>query len=201
MTDTKYCAIITSLLFLCAFPLYQEGRPAGLGAMSFSLRTLQEPLAPSQEAEGELYSTSGFCTHRQRDCYALSGGIRWRFLFLEGNFPTLQAGMTEVYLWIYRDGLAGFSCSRSFFAQTPEGFEDISKSKGEQRMKYRAVWKPGGRPRRGMGSMKPSRKQLQALKPRGAVFRKLANKKSSEKMTGRYGNRKARQIDRPQWAV
>ena len=80
--------------------------------------------------------------------------------------------MTEAYLRVDRDGIAGFSCSRCFCAQTPEGFEDISKLKGEQRMKYRAVWKPGGRPRRGMGSMKPSRKQLQALKPRGAVFRK-----------------------------
>ena len=39
-------------------------------------------------------------------------------------------------------------------------------------MKYRAVWKPGGRPRRGMGSMKPGRRQLQAHKPRGAVFGK-----------------------------
>ena len=37
-------------------------------------------------------------------------------------------------------------------------------------MKYRAVWKPGGHPRRGMGSMKPGRRQHQALKPRGAVF-------------------------------
>ena len=36
-------------------------------------------------------------------------------------------------------------------------------------MKYRAVWKPGGRPRRGMGSMKPGRRQLQALKPRGTI--------------------------------
>ena len=36
-------------------------------------------------------------------------------------------------------------------------------------MKYHAVWKPGGRPRRGMGSMKPGRRQLQAVKPRGTV--------------------------------
>lgn len=36
-------------------------------------------------------------------------------------------------------------------------------------MKYHAVWKPGGRPRRGMGSMKSSRRKLQALKPRGAI--------------------------------
>lgn len=39
-------------------------------------------------------------------------------------------------------------------------------------MKYRTVWKPGGRPREGMGSMKPDRRQFQALKPRGAVFGK-----------------------------
>ena len=36
-------------------------------------------------------------------------------------------------------------------------------------MKYHAVWKPGGRPRSGMGSMKPRRRQLQALKPRGTI--------------------------------
>ena len=95
------------------------------------------------------------------------------FIFV-GDFPTHQAGMTEVYLRVSRAGMAGFSCSRYFFAQTPKGFEDISKPKGEQRMKYRAVWKPGGRPRRGMGSMKPGRRQLQALKPRGAVFGKGA---------------------------
>ena len=70
LTNSIYCAIITSLLFLCAFPLYQEGRPNSLGAISFALHTLQEPLAPSQEAEGELYSTPGVCTYRQRGCYA-----------------------------------------------------------------------------------------------------------------------------------
>ena len=36
-------------------------------------------------------------------------------------------------------------------------------------MKYHAVWKPGGRPRRGMGSMKPGRRQFLALKPRGII--------------------------------
>lgn len=36
-------------------------------------------------------------------------------------------------------------------------------------MKYHAVWKPGGRSRGGMGSMKPARRQLQAVKPRGTV--------------------------------
>lgn len=36
-------------------------------------------------------------------------------------------------------------------------------------MKYRAVWKPGGHPRRGMGSMKASQRKLQALKPRGTI--------------------------------
>ena len=36
-------------------------------------------------------------------------------------------------------------------------------------MKYRAVWKLGGRPRRGMGSMKPGRRQFQAMKPRGFI--------------------------------
>ena len=36
-------------------------------------------------------------------------------------------------------------------------------------MKYRAVWKPGGRPRRGMGSMKSGRRQVQALKPKGTI--------------------------------
>ena len=39
-------------------------------------------------------------------------------------------------------------------------------------MKYRAVWKPGGRPRRGMGSMKSGRRQLQAIKPRGFIPQK-----------------------------
>lgn len=36
-------------------------------------------------------------------------------------------------------------------------------------MKYRTVWKPGGRPRRSMGSMKRQKRKLQALKPRGTV--------------------------------
>lgn len=55
------------------------------------------------------------------------------------------------------------------FAQTLKGFEDISKNERRPDMKYHAVWKPGGRPRRGMGSMKPGRRQLQALKPRGTI--------------------------------
>ena len=42
-------------------------------------------------------------------------------------------------------------------------------------MKYHAVWKAGGRPRGGMDSMKPDRRQLQAVKPRGTVPRKEAN--------------------------
>lgn len=36
-------------------------------------------------------------------------------------------------------------------------------------MKYHAVWKPGGNPRRGMGSMKAGRRQMQARKPYGAI--------------------------------
>ncbi len=39
-------------------------------------------------------------------------------------------------------------------------------------MKYHAVWKPGGRPRRGMGSRKPGGRQLQALKPKRTIPRK-----------------------------
>lgn len=39
-------------------------------------------------------------------------------------------------------------------------------------MKYRTVWKPGGNPRRGMGSMKPRRRQAQALKPKGTIIMK-----------------------------
>lgn len=37
-------------------------------------------------------------------------------------------------------------------------------------MKFRKIWKPGGRSRHGMGSMKPGRRQLQALKPRGTIL-------------------------------
>lgn len=55
------------------------------------------------------------------------------------------------------------------FAQTPKGFEDISKKERRSDMKYHAVWKPGGRPRNGMGSMKPDRRQLQAIKSRGTI--------------------------------
>ncbi len=36
-------------------------------------------------------------------------------------------------------------------------------------MKYRTVWRPGGRPRGGMGSKKPQKRKLQALKPRGVI--------------------------------
>ena len=41
-------------------------------------------------------------------------------------------------------------------------------------MKYHAVWKPGGRPRRGMGSMKSGKRKLQARKPRGSLTGKEA---------------------------
>ena len=56
-----------------------------------------------------------------------------------------------------------------FSAQMPRGFEDISKDERSENMKYHAVWKPGGRTRRGMGSMKSGRRQFQALKPRGTI--------------------------------
>ena len=36
-------------------------------------------------------------------------------------------------------------------------------------MKYHAIWKPGGHPRRGMGSMKASKRKIQAIKPKGAI--------------------------------
>ena len=42
--------------------------------------------------------------------------------------------------------------------------------KGMTSMKYRKIWKPGGRPHRGMGSMKPGRRQIQALNPRGTIL-------------------------------
>ncbi len=61
------------------------------------------------------------------------------------------------------------------FAQMPKGFEDKSKKERSSDMKYHAVWKPGGRSRGGMGSMKPGRRQLQAVKPRGTVPGKEAN--------------------------
>lgn len=61
------------------------------------------------------------------------------------------------------------SCSRYFFAQMPKGFEDISKMERSTEMKYHAVWKPGGNPRRGMGSMKAGRRQMQARKPYGTI--------------------------------
>ena len=47
-------------------------------------------------------------------------------------------------------------------------------------MKYHAVWKPGGRPRRGMGSMKPRKRQLQALKPKGAIPGKEVNRRGQQ---------------------
>ena len=56
------------------------------------------------------------------------------------------------------------------FAQMPKGFEDISKDERSENMKYHAVWKPGGRSRGGMGSMKLGRRQLQALKLRGTIL-------------------------------
>ena len=55
------------------------------------------------------------------------------------------------------------------FAQMPKGFEDKLKKERSSDMKYHAVWKPGGRPRRGMGSRKRDSRQLQAFKPRGTV--------------------------------
>ena len=55
---------------------------------------------------------------------------------LIGDFPTHRARMTEVYLRISQAGIASISCSRFFLAQTPEGFEDISKN--ERRADYEA---------------------------------------------------------------
>jgi len=39
-------------------------------------------------------------------------------------------------------------------------------------MKRKRLWKPGGRPRRGMGSMRVSRRKSQRLTRRNAVLRK-----------------------------
>ena len=142
----------------------------GLGAIRFALHTLQEPLAPSQDADG------GAVQHPW-SVYASSTGLPYPFgryplavfIFI-GDFPTHQARMTEVYLRVGQAGTASFSRSRFFCCpKCRKALRIYQKSKGEQTMQYRAVWKPGGRPRRGMGSMKSGRRQLQALKPKGTI--------------------------------
>ena len=85
--------------------------------------------------------------------------------------PARKAGMTEAYRQV---GGASrywlFSHSRFFvLPKRRKALRINQKWKGVQSMKYHAVWKPGGRSRGGMGSMKPGRRQLQAVKPRGTV--------------------------------
>ena len=83
LTDTKYCVIITLLLILCAFPPSAGGQTdiISLGAKGFALHTLREPLAPSQEAEGELYSAPGFVRIVNGIAMPICGGICWRFIY------------------------------------------------------------------------------------------------------------------------
>ena len=45
--------------------------------------------------------------------------------------------------------------SRFFVAQTPEGFEDISR-KVESNMNFKKKWRHGGRPRQGARSSSPN---------------------------------------------
>ena len=47
--------------------------------------------------------------------------------------------------------------------------------KGAQTMKRKRLWKPGGRPRRGIGSMRLNRRKVQRIGRRDTVLRKEAN--------------------------
>ena len=111
-----------------------------------------------------LYRQREKSAHLRRHPLAILFSIRGR------HSPARKAGMTGVHLWMSQAGNAGIqSFPLFYFAQTPRGFVDKSKNERRSDMKYHAVWKPGGRPRNGMGSMKPKRRQLQALKPRGTI--------------------------------
>ena len=115
---------------------------------------------------------SGFCLIVSGRGLPICGGIRWRFCFLHRGIysPARKAGMTGVHLRMSQAGNAGIQSFPLFcLPKRLKGFEDKSTKERSSDMKYHAVWKPGGRPRRGMGSMKPGRRQLQALKPRGTI--------------------------------
>lgn len=149
----------------------REGRPSiDLGAKGFALHSFAD--THSAPAGKRPRSVSWVCLYRQREKSAHLRRHPLAILFsIRGRHsPARKAGMTGVHLWMSQAGNAGIQLFPLFlFAQTPRGFEDKSKNERRSDMKYHAVWKPGGRPRSGMGSMKPRRRQLQALKPRGTI--------------------------------
>ena len=142
----------------------------GLGVIRFALHTLQEPLPLPRTRRGSSTALLEFVRIVNGITIPIRAVSVGGFSFFIGEFPTHQARMTEVYLRVGQAGTARFSRSRFFLLpKCRKALRIYQKSKGEQTMKYRAVWKPGGRPRRGMGSMKSGRRQLQALKPKGMI--------------------------------
>ena len=142
----------------------------GLGAIGFALHTFT--VRRPAEMQGKTRRRIWVLYYRQRDCYAHLWRHPLAILFsIRGRHsPARKAGMTGTHLWMSQAGNAGIQLFPLFLLpKRLRGFEDKSTKERSSDMKYHAVWKPGGRPRRGMGSMKPSRRQLQALKPRGTI--------------------------------
>ena len=127
--------------------------------------------APCFDREQTTQAYSGLYASSAGEVCPFAAESAGDFVFIWGRrSPARKAGMTGTHLRMSQAGNAGIqSFPLFYFAQTPRGFVDKSKNERRSDMKYHAIWKPGGRPRNGMGSMKPKRRQLQALKPRGTI--------------------------------
>lgn len=159
-------------MILCALPL-RAGGQAGHWPGSEGFRIAQFcGYAPCLNREKATQRILGLFPSSAGEVCPFAAASAGGFVFyIGGDTPRrVKAGMTGVHLRMGQAGNAGIQLFPLFlFAQMPRGFEDISKNERSSDMKYHAVWKPGGRPRRGMGSMRPGRRQLQALKPRGTI--------------------------------
>ncbi len=116
LTWTKYCGSITVVIDPMCASSFQEGRPSvGLGAISFALHrfAVRRPV----EIQGKSRRRIWVLYYRQRDCYAHSGGICWRFCFQHrGNYsPARKAGMTGVHLRMSQAGNAGVQLFPLFY--------------------------------------------------------------------------------------
>ena len=114
---------------------------------------------------------SWVCLYRQREKSAHSRQHPLTILFSTWGRPSpaRKAGMTGTHLRMSQAGNAGIQLFPLFLLPKRRKALDISNTERRTDMKYHAVWKPGGRSRGGMGSMKQVRRQLQALKPRGTI--------------------------------
>lgn len=156
-------------MILCAF-LFLEGRPSGLGAKGFALHTLRERL-DTQAA------FSGDCTDCQRYYCAHLRRVSADFLFSYGEIsPTRTAGMTDATNQVVIWPLVRVQSFPLFLLPKRRKALRINQIwKGVWIVKHKRLWKPGGRPRRGTGSMRLNRRKDQRIRRTDAARRKGAN--------------------------